>query len=626
MGNVLDKAKDAGEPTNHDAFVFWYNLKEKYEHSETLLDHFQPFMVDHQYTEQEDNDGGGGGGGGGTTNLPITTTTTVNTTNTTQNNNSQHQHHHTRNGSGGEGGTANGGVIAGRPTSGSMSEDSYVMLGTVKGDARCPSPTSSSIISTTPKSEQLNRNLLQTINCKLQLIPPELNHFTLNLDNHYLTEKMVLSICATIISNNENYHNRHLTTTHKETPINTMRKKKLQSDDVRAYDEGAFMIAAFLMTTKSLRTIDLSTNHITDKGYEALRQAALRNTSVTSIYLSDNSIDAAKLYSLSNILKRNTSIQYVMDSIFDRLTLSRKFKNKLQSFKKGVMQVRSNSTLNFNADQDDKTPLFRLMGKQNQQIPVPEQMPSNRYIVGKSETIGKRSSMEDRMVAYGRFGNVDDCELYSIFDGHGGKAASDYAADNIYRIFSDFLAQTNQPDEAFKQSYQAIHAHISPWPFIGTTAASVYIKDSLATIANVGDSRVVLGYINEHNQFAAERLTFDHRPVEDTERQRIINAGGSVLNGRVNGMLAVSRALGDSFLTPYVTPDPYISHLTISEKCKFLILACDGVWDLISDEEAVKVISSIPDPAKSSETLRDLAFAQGSTDNISVMIVKLNEY
>jgi len=259
----------------------------------------------------------------------------------------------------------------------------------------------------------------------------------------------------------------------------------------------------------------------------------------------------------------------------------------------------------------------------------PPETPSTRFTIGKSEMTGKRPTMEDRMVAYGCFRNNPTSEFYSIFDGHGGKSASDYAADNIYRIFAEYLNANKTPQEAFRLAYASINQQIAPWPFIGTTAASVYIQDEKVYVANVGDSRVVLGTITmegDNKKISTQRLTFDHRPVEESERQRIISAGGTVLNGRVNGMLAVSRALGDSFLNPYVIPEPHQSNFSITNDDKFLILACDGVWDLVSDEEAVLIVSGISDPGKSSETLRDLAFSMGSTDNISVMVVKLNDY
>ncbi|KAN0006841.1 hypothetical protein ACTFIU_005033 [Dictyostelium citrinum] len=680
MGNIIDKSKDNHEPVNQDAFVFWRSLKKIYEDPDSLNTRFSEFMDNYQSSDFENES-------------------------------------------------------SSKTGKRESKNESYVLMGeTSKNDAKKPINPSkiSFVFSESQEAEAINRNLLQTINCKLQLIPIELNHFTLNLDNHYISERMFLSICATFLENNKNYHNRHMSTTLKETPLNTVKKKKIQSElqdyiskyyftitklslkkillstrsleglsqvlrtnrsiveldlggndlscnggipiliaglrenktitrlnlsDIHAYDEGAFMISAYLLCSKSVRIIDLSTNHISDRGFESLLAAVSRNTLITSLFLSDNNIESSKIHSLNHLLKRNTAIQSVFDQIFDSIPWNRKFKTKVASFKRNVLKTRTNSTLNVEQIEDDKTPLFRLMNKQGSSSALtasPEESNGSRFKVGKSEMTGKRPTMEDRMVAYGNFRNNPNSELYCIFDGHGGRAASDFAADNIYKIFAEFLDANNTPEESFTKAYKSINTQISPWPFIGTTAASVYICENKVYIANVGDSRVVLGKIigsdnsnggggggsssgggggsveggsdeqqqpqqqqQQTKKITAQRLTFDHRPVEESERLRITEAGGTVLNGRVNGMLAVSRALGDSFLTPYVIPDPHLSSFTISKDDKFLILACDGVWDLISDEEAVETVARISDPSKAAETLRDLAYNSGSTDNIS---------
>ncbi|GAM26402.1 hypothetical protein SAMD00019534_095770 [Acytostelium subglobosum LB1] len=570
-----------------------------------------------------------------------------------------------------------------------------------------------SLSSLARQPEDAIKNILAAIRSKMKLVPLECDHITLNLDNHHIPEKLVLCICATIVANNENYHNRHMTTTHKQTPVSTMRRKKIHSEfdtlisqyyfnltklslkrtaltqrslealsqslrhnysiqeldlggnelmstglavltsglrwnksvtrlnisDVQAFDEGAFMIAAFLMTTKTLHTVDLSSNHITDRGFESLKQAALRNTTITSLYLEDNIIGHANIASLNYLLKRNECVQHAFETIFNGIRFNRKFKSRLDNMRRGT-QSRASAIVNATPGgggsnttgttttgtpmpQDGSQPTFRFTSIKK---PPPEQTLSNRYIVGISETIGKRQTMEDRMVAYGRYRGMDNCELYCVFDGHGGKTASDFAADNIYRIFGEYLESTQSPDKSFQLSYQSIHNQISAWPFIGTTAVSVYIKDNHMCVANVGDSRVVMGSLNSNNKIVTDRLTFDHRPVEESERMRIMNSGGNVLNGRVNGMLAVSRALGDSFLNPYVTCEPHLRNLILSDKNLFLILACDGVWDMVSDEEAVELVyKNLADPTKASQKLRDLAYEQGSTDNISVMVVKLSQ-
>ena len=100
----------------------------------------------------------------------------------------------------------------------------------------------------------------------------------------------------------------------------------------------------------------------------------------------------------------------------------------------------------------------------------------------------------------------------------------------------------------------------------------------------------------------------DHKPEDPSEEERIISAGGRVTKvtnkqgktiGRVNGMLAVSRAIGDSMFYPYVTAEPEIKEFTInSAKNKVLILACDGLWDVITDDEAVTIALSEPSPVQ----------------------------
>ena len=85
-------------------------------------------------------------------------------------------------------------------------------------------------------------------------------------------------------------------------------------------------------------------------------------------------------------------------------------------------------------------------------------------------------------------------------------------------------------------------------------------------------------------------------------------------------MLGVSRALGDGFLSDCVNSTPHIQQVKLTEEDSFIILACDGVWDVISDQEAVDMIASEIDPLSAAKLLRDRAFELESTDNISVIV------
>ena len=90
--------------------------------------------------------------------------------------------------------------------------------------------------------------------------------------------------------------------------------------------------------------------------------------------------------------------------------------------------------------------------------------------------------------------------------------------------------------------------------------------------ANVGDARAVLSRAGK-----AVRLTYDHKGSDKQEAKRIMDAGGFVMNNRVNGVLAVTRSLGDSSMKEFVVGSPYTTETELSEDDEFLVIACDGV-------------------------------------------------
>ncbi|KAI4163383.1 MAG: hypothetical protein LQ342_002890 [Letrouitia transgressa] len=138
--------------------------------------------------------------------------------------------------------------------------------------------------------------------------------------------------------------------------------------------------------------------------------------------------------------------------------------------------------------------------------------------------------------------------------------------------------------------------------------------------ANVGDARIVLCRNGK-----ALRLSYDHKGSDENEGKRISNAGGLILNNRVNGVLAVTRALGDSYMKDLVTGHPYTTETVIQPDIdEFLILACDGLWDVCSDQEAVDLVRQTQDPQEASKQLVDHALAHFSTDNLSCMIVRFD--
>ncbi|KAL4953983.1 phosphatase 2C-like domain-containing protein [Aspergillus filifer] len=146
------------------------------------------------------------------------------------------------------------------------------------------------------------------------------------------------------------------------------------------------------------------------------------------------------------------------------------------------------------------------------------------------------------------------------------------------------------------------------------------IRQRVLYTANVGDARTILCRNGK-----ALRLSYDHKGSDENEGRRIANAGGLILNNRVNGVLAVTRALGDAYIKDLVTGHPYTTETVIQPDLdEFIILACDGLWDVCSDQEAVDLIRNVPDAQEASKILVDHALARFSTDNLSCMVIRLD--
>ncbi|KAK7472551.1 mgpp2cl-1, protein phosphatase 2C-like protein 1 [Stygiomarasmius scandens] len=138
--------------------------------------------------------------------------------------------------------------------------------------------------------------------------------------------------------------------------------------------------------------------------------------------------------------------------------------------------------------------------------------------------------------------------------------------------------------------------------------------------ANVGDARGVLC-----RKGRAIRLTYDHKGSDKQEAKRITDAGGFVMSGRVNGVLAVTRSLGDSSMKEFVVGAPYTTETELCEDDEYLILACDGLWDVITDQGAVDLIRDINDAQLASQKLLKYALTHHTTDNVTVEVIRFKK-
>lgn len=245
---------------------------------------------------------------------------------------------------------------------------------------------------------------------------------------------------------------------------------------------------------------------------------------------------------------------------------------------------------------------------------------------GVADTIGSREQMEDAHAIR------DEQEMgflgAEVYDGHAGSLAAQIAA----RRLVSYLVRANPGGglpsltaEALREAYLAVDREIvASGTESGAAAATFYVQGQRFLAANAGDSRIVVAEGGN-----AIELTLDHRPDLPEERARIEALGGKVITldmARVQGMLAMSRALGDAPLKPFVTPEPRIAEGSLGRSDELAVIACDGLWDVLTSGEAITMALTAATPDEAARLLRDAALERGSTDNITVIVLDLKPY
>ncbi|KAJ2057570.1 phosphatase 2C [Coemansia sp. S2] len=247
-----------------------------------------------------------------------------------------------------------------------------------------------------------------------------------------------------------------------------------------------------------------------------------------------------------------------------------------------------------------------------------------------------RRTMEDAHCHHYDFEGVEGQAFMAVFDGHAGRQAAQWCGENFADVFLQMKQEHSSlpVPEIFNLAFIEADRRLATdlKTHSGCTAAVAYlqVKESVAGdnattrqrtlyCANVGDARAVLSRAG-----TAVRLTYDHKGDDVHECTRISESGGYVFNGRVNGILAVTRALGDSSLKQFVIGNPYTTETILDDADDVLILACDGLWDVCSDQEAVDLVRSMDShPTHTSQMLLEYALSNESMDNITTMVFRL---
>ncbi|KAL3850640.1 hypothetical protein ACJIZ3_012522 [Penstemon smallii] len=303
---------------------------------------------------------------------------------------------------------------------------------------------------------------------------------------------------------------------------------------------------------------------------------------------------------------------------------------------------------------------------------------------GVSSVCGRRRDMEDAVAIHPSFRRREhekiasnDMHYFGVYDGHGCSHVATKCRERLHDVVKEELmleekaleAEISDHDDTdlwkcvMERSFVRMDKEVIAWneslssncrcelqtpecDAVGSTAVVAIVTPRKIVIANCGDSRAVLCRNGQ-----AFPLSIDHKPDRPDELSRIQAAGGRVIyweGARVLGVLSMSRAIGDNYLKPYVSCEPEVTITERTEGDECLILASDGLWDVVSNETACgvarmclrgKTAALLPTstPRNRNESSDDracsdasllltkLALARRSADNVSVVVIDLRK-
>lgn len=266
---------------------------------------------------------------------------------------------------------------------------------------------------------------------------------------------------------------------------------------------------------------------------------------------------------------------------------------------------------------------------------------------GSCTDIGSRVSMDDEHIRIddlsAQLGALLKCSMpsafYAVFDGHNGPDAAAYIKRNAMRLFFEdaelpqisdidggFLKELEESHKkAFLLADSALAAESSISGLCGTTALTALVLGRNLLVANAGDCRAVLC-----RKGVAFDMSDDHRPTYLPERRRVEDLGGFIDDGYLNG-LSITRALGDwdlKFSLGEASPliaDPDVRQIMLTEDDEFLIIGCDGIWDVLPSQVAVSLVRRglrrHDDPEECARELVREAIRLNSSDNLTVIVI-----
>ena len=442
-------------------------------------------------------------------------------------------------------------------------------------------------------------------------------------------------------SNNDNYKKNNETNktdeifmiAPKDTKIkNEEQENYLQTNDIDLFDN----IDEFIQHHEQMKSLEKSSKNplINDK-INTRSQFAYSAHLPNTVKNLNNNYDIQNIYSNTNIY--NNNINYTQQNLFDNIEKQEKeHQNQPLTtlFTKKEYQNQPLTPLLYENEHQNQTDTPFLTGNSEimsdtkcyEYYRTTINSPVTSYGYSQDQNAKHRNYMEDEGRAIENFNGDPNKILFCLFDGHGGGQVSKFLQENFGKYMKKILNYNNMIS-GFTTLFRAIDEDIKKLncPNVGSTATIVYIEKlkennkRILYCANVGDSRCVL--VSKNGVY---RLSYDDRVKDPQESERINKNGGIIVNNRVYGQLMLSRSFGDWRIKDVgVIVDPHIIRYELTDDDSFCVIASDGVWDVLKDEECSVLEKMYVNTGEMSKKIITECLRRNSFDNLSCFVISL---
>ena len=418
-------------------------------------------------------------------------------------------------------------------------------------------------------------------------------------------------------ANNDNYKNNNETNKSEENQLIASKVTKINKEEKIKYQEIKDMnqfdkIDELIQYNEQMKILEKSSNYPLNKDKNNVRtqfafSAHLPNTimKLNNKYIINN----PQYENTNTNIFNNNNINYIQQNLFSN---TKKQEN-----------VQQNQTI---------TPFLINNGeimsntKCHEYYRETTTAPVTSYGYSQNQNAAYRHYMEDEGRVYENLNGDPNKILFCLFDGHGGGQVSKFLQENFGKYMKKILGHKNII-AGFSTLFKVIDEDLKVLncPNVGSTATIVYIEKlnesnkRILYCANVGDSRCVL--VSKNGVY---RLSYDDRVKDPQESERINKNGGIIVNNRVYGQLMLSRSFGDWKIKDVgVIVDPHVTRYELNNDDSFCVIASDGVWDVLKDEEFSVLEKMYMNTGEMSKKIIAESLRRNSFDNLSCFVISL---